>query len=103
MRSLLHWFGRAAFVVALMAAITLAVAAQDKDKDKGKDEKTEPDVVFVPTPPEVVDKMLEVAKVSEKDVVYDLGCGDGRIVCAAAQKYKSKAFGFDVDPERIKD
>jgi len=62
-----------------------------------------PDVIFVPTPQEVVDKMLEVAKVTKKDVVYDLGCGDGRIVCTAAKKYKCKAFGFDVDPRRIKE
>src|SRR5258707_11427922 len=47
--------------------------------------------------------MLEVAKVGKDDVVYDLGCGDGRIVCTAARKYKCKAFGYDIDPERIKD
>jgi SAM-dependent methyltransferase len=62
-----------------------------------------PDVVFVPTPQEVVDKMLEVAKVTKDDIVYDLGCGDGRIVVTAAKKYGCKAFGFDIDPERIKD
>src|SRR5262249_26869531 len=53
--------------------------------------------------PTVVDKMLEVAKVTKDDVVYDLGCGDGRIVIAAAKKYKCKAVGFDIDPERIKE
>src|SRR4051812_10255752 len=47
--------------------------------------------------------MLEVAKVTKDDVVYDLGCGDGRIVCTAARKYGCKATGFDIDPERIKD
>src|SRR5687767_6388036 len=51
--------------------------------EKGKDRR--PDVIFVPTPQEVVDKMLEVAKVTKNDVVYDLGCGDGRIVCTAAR------------------
>jgi len=71
------------------------------DKEKTKDRK--PDVIFVPTPQEAVDKMLEVAKVGKDDVVYDLGCGDGRIVCTAAKKYKCKAFGFDVDPQRIKE
>jgi precorrin-6B methylase 2 len=60
-------------------------------------------VIFVPTPPEVVDKMLELAQVTKDDVVYDLGCGDGRIVVAAAKKYGCKAFGFDVDPERIEE
>jgi ribosomal protein L11 methylase PrmA len=67
-----------------------------------KQERT-PDVIFVPTPQEVVDKMLEVAKVQKGDVVYDLGCGDGRIVVTAAKKYGVKAIGFDIDPERIKE
>src|SRR3954463_2828477 len=60
-----------------------------------------PDVIFVPTPNEVVDKMLELAKVGPKDVVYDLGCGDGRIVITAAQKYGVRAVGIDIDPKRI--
>jgi SAM-dependent methyltransferase len=60
-----------------------------------------PDVIFVPTPNDVVDKMLEMAKVTSKDVVYDLGCGDGRIVITAAQKYGVRAVGVDIDPKRI--
>jgi SAM-dependent methyltransferase len=60
-----------------------------------------PDVIFVPTPNEVVDKMLEMAKVTASDVVYDLGCGDGRIVITAAQKYGVRAIGVDIDPKRI--
>ena len=60
-----------------------------------------PDVIFVPTPNEVVDKMLEMAKVTPKDIVYDLGCGDGRIVITAAQKYGVRAVGIDIDPKRI--
>jgi len=65
-------------------------------------EPKKPDVIFVPTPPEVVAKMLELAQVAKNDVVYDLGCGDGRIVVAAA-KMGCRAFGFDVDPNRIKE
>jgi SAM-dependent methyltransferase len=68
-----------------------------------EDRKAKPDVRYVPTPPEVVEKMLEVAKLTRKDVLYDLGCGDGRIVCAAARKYRCRAVGFDIDPARIKD
>jgi SAM-dependent methyltransferase len=60
-----------------------------------------PDVIYVPTPQPVVDRMLELADVQEGDVVYDLGCGDGRIVVTAAVRYGVKAWGFDVDPERV--
>ncbi|HEY6562277.1 MAG TPA: methyltransferase domain-containing protein [Polyangiaceae bacterium] len=60
-----------------------------------------PDVVYVPTPQPVVDKMLDLVKLKKSDVVYDLGCGDGRIVVTAAKKYGTKAFGFDIDPERV--
>ena len=66
-------------------------------------ERRAPDVIFVPTPNDVVDKMLELAKVTAKDVVYDLGCGDGRIVITAAQKYGVRAVGIDIDPQRIKE
>jgi len=62
-----------------------------------------PDVVFVPTPHSVVDKMLEMAQIKPGDVVYDLGCGDARIVVAAAKKYGVKGVGFDIDPVRIKE
>src|SRR5687767_7412447 len=56
---------------------------------------------YVPTPDDVVDRMLTFAKVTRKDVVYDLGCGDGRIVIAAAKKYGARGIGVDIDPERI--
>jgi len=60
-----------------------------------------PDVVFVPTPDMVIDKMLELANVSANDVVYDLGCGDGRIVVRAAQRFGARAVGVDINPVRI--
>lgn len=60
-------------------------------------------VPYVPTPQEVVDRMLELAEVKKGDVVYDLGSGDGRIVVTAAKKYGVKAIGFEIDPERIKE
>lgn len=62
-----------------------------------------PDVIFVPTPQEVVDRMLELAQIQPGDVLYDLGCGDGRIVVTAAKKYGIKAVGYDIDPQRIRD
>jgi SAM-dependent methyltransferase len=60
-----------------------------------------PDVIYVPTPPEVVDEMLRVAEVKKGDVLYDLGSGDGRIPIAAAKKYGIRAVGIDIDAERI--
>lgn len=58
---------------------------------------------FVPTPMTVVEKMLEMAKVDDSDVVYDLGCGDGRIVITAAKKYGARGVGIDLDPQRIEE
>jgi predicted RNA methylase len=63
----------------------------------------EPDVVYVPTPQEVVDKMLALAKVTKDDVIYDLGSGDGRIPITAAQKFGTKGVGIDINPERIQE
>jgi precorrin-6B methylase 2 len=63
-----------------------------------------PDVIFVPTPPEVVDSMLKVAKVGKDDVLYDLGSGDGRIPITAAKKYGiARGVGIDINPERIQE
>ena len=59
------------------------------------------DITYVPTPQKIVDKMLEVAKVKKDDVVYDLGCGDGRIVVSAAKKFGVRGFGIDIDPKRV--
>jgi SAM-dependent methyltransferase len=63
----------------------------------------QPDVIYVPTPYEVVDKMLEMADVRKGEVVYDLGCGDGRIPVMAAKKFGVKAYGWDIDPLRVKE
>jgi precorrin-6B methylase 2 len=98
----MRWYHRTAFfacaALLMLGLVVSSPAADDKDK-----EKTEPDVIFVPTPQEVVDKMLDVCKLTKDDIVYDLGCGDGRIVCTAAKKYKCKAYGWDIDPKRIKE
>jgi cyclopropane fatty-acyl-phospholipid synthase-like methyltransferase len=59
------------------------------------------DVPYVPTPPRVVDAMLKMAHVTPNDVVYDLGCGDGRIIIMAAEKYGAHGVGIDLDPRRI--
>ncbi len=59
------------------------------------------DVPYVPTPQEVVDRMLALAKVGKNDVLYDLGCGDGRIVVTAARQLGARGTGIDIDPVRI--
>jgi methyltransferase family protein len=63
-----------------------------------------PDVIFVPTPQNVVEAMLKMANVKAGDVVYDLGSGDGRIPITAVQKFSAaRAIGIDIDPQRIKE
>ena len=62
-----------------------------------------PDVIYVPTPYEVVDRMLELAGVRKGDVLYDLGSGDGRIPVTAAKKFGIRAVGIDIDPQRIEE
>jgi tRNA G37 N-methylase Trm5 len=61
------------------------------------------EVPYVPTPQNVVDEMLKLGGAKAGDVVYDLGCGDGRIVVTAAQKHKARATGIDINPVRIKE
>ncbi|MGH9834210.1 MAG: SAM-dependent methyltransferase [Blastocatellia bacterium] len=61
------------------------------------------EVPYVPTPDKVVEEMLRLANVGKNDVVYDLGCGDGRIVITAALKYGARGVGVDIDAERIKE
>jgi trans-aconitate methyltransferase len=60
-----------------------------------------PDVIYVPTPQDVVDEMLKLAKVGKGDVLYDLGSGDGRIPVTAAKRFGIRATGIDIDPQRI--
>jgi len=63
----------------------------------------EPDVIFVPTPPETVDEMLRQARLKKTDVLFDLGSGDGRIPIAAAKQYGVRAVGIDIDPKLVEE
>lgn len=88
----------AALCAAFLHGAPIAPAlAQDKTAERM------PDVIFVPTPQEVVEDMLRLAKVKKGDILYDLGSGDGRIAITAAKLYGIKAVGIDIDPERIKE
>jgi ribosomal protein L11 methylase PrmA len=62
-----------------------------------------PDVVYVGTAYDLISRMLQMAAVKKDDLVYDLGCGDGRMLVLAAQKYGCHAVGYDIDPERVRD
>jgi len=88
----------AVFLMVLAVAASTGVGAVAQEQQRPR---REPDVIYVPTPPEVVEAMLRLAKVGPTDVVYDLGSGDGRIVITAAQKFGARGIGFDINPERI--
>ncbi|MCG6877426.1 MAG: methyltransferase domain-containing protein [Betaproteobacteria bacterium] len=96
-RAFMAWFAALAVQPAILPA-----RAQQPAKPR-RLEQFELDVPFVPTKQEVVEAMLDLAGVTAKDVVYDLGCGDGRIVVTAAHKYGARGVGVDIDPERIKE
>ena len=91
--------------VNLMAALLLAAILSPSAVVRSDDLKEirTPDVVYVGTPYDVVSKMLKMAAVKKRDLVYDLGCGDGRIVVLAAQKYGCRAVGYDIDPVRVRE
>ena len=81
----------------LLAAAGLTLPAQSTEA------RRKPDVPFVPTTDEAVQAMLKLADVKVTDTVYDLGCGDGRIVIAAAKNFGARAVGIDIDPVRIRE
>jgi predicted RNA methylase len=87
---------RIVLCLAILAALVAPSSAQQAPLRS-------PDVIFVPTPQEVVDAMLKLAKVTKNDVVYDLGSGDGRIPITAAKTYGARGVGIDIDPQRIKE
>jgi SAM-dependent methyltransferase len=98
-------FIRQSLCTLLLLLCVTATYAQTTATPKTSTQKTTTppklDVPYVPTPQPVVDAMLKLANVTEKDVLYDLGCGDGRIVITAAKDYGATATGFDLNPERI--
>lgn len=82
----------------IVFALTLSFAAAQTTQAKRA-----PDVPYVPTSADALESMLKLADVKKSDVVYDLGCGDGRIVIAAAKLFGAHGVGIDIDPQRIKE
>lgn len=86
--------------LAMLAAVALALSVTPARAETKPAAPPKLDVPYVPTPQDVVDKMLEMAKIKEGDMLYDLGCGDGRIVITAA-KQGARGVGIDLNPQRI--
>lgn len=95
---------RREFLKAIPAGFALPLVATGlaDDKKEKNAQMRAPDVVYVGTPYDLVSKMLQMARVKKSDLVYDLGCGDGRMLILAAQKYGCRGVGFDIDPERVR-
>ena len=84
------------------ALLAAAVITSSFPSANAQSKPVAPDVVYVPTPPAVVDAMLAIADVKATDIVYDLGSGDGRVVIAAAKKYGARGVGIEIDPALVK-
>ena len=91
---------RRSILVILVASILVTIPATAQQPAQ-QTPLRRPDIHWVPTPPAVVDAMLKLADVKPSDVVYDLGCGDGRIVITAAQKFGARGVGVDIDANLI--
>ena len=90
------------FVCLLVGTFLSAVGCgEESPRAEPRAEPRTADVVYVATPHDVVAKMLEVAQVTKKDLLYDLGCGDGRVVATAARATGCRGCGFDISPERV--
>ena len=89
----LRWVWTVVLGLAVLAVVPSETVAQRM--------KREPELIYVPTPQNIVDKMLEVAKVTKDDYVFDLGSGDGRIPITAAERYGARGFGVDINPRLI--
>lgn len=95
-----------AFILPVAVGAPIAARAQAPAPAQAQSAQEQPlrapDVIYVPTPQEVVNAMLQLAGVTEKDVVFDLGCGDGRIPITAVKNFNAaRAVGIDIDPQRI--
>jgi len=88
---------------AALGGLALAPALAAPLTGPASGQRALPPVPYVPTPKDVVDRMLAMARVGPRDNVYDLGCGDGRIVITAARRHGARGVGIDLDPWRIRE
>src|SRR5512143_1513691 len=88
-------------IAVMAAALGMGIGLQAGELVPTRQDKKTPDVVYVGTPYDVVSAMLKLAHVKKEDLVYDLGCGDGRMIVLAAKKYGCRGIGYDLDPERV--
>jgi SAM-dependent methyltransferase len=104
-RHLIRCFISTACIILVWPLVALAAESPDTDTPPAEPPAVAstpvPDVVYVATPHDVVAKMLDTAGLTKDDVIYDLGCGDGRIVATAARAYGCRGFGFDISPKRV--
>jgi len=103
--ALVFWGTEVATSAAKSSEIVAAKAGPASGTEVSRQGKKRPDAPslapYVPTPQIVVDRMLQLAQVTKADVIYDLGCGDGRIPITAAKNYGARGVGVDIDPQRI--
>lgn len=96
-------FSCVAFETRASSASFGSASSKTQKRRRAKKRLREPDVIFVPTPPETVDEMLRQAHLKKGDVLYDLGSGDGRIPIAAAKQYGVRAVGIDIDAKLVEE
>ena len=87
--------------MASVVALAMSAGLRAGESRPSGQEAPVPDVVYVGTPYDVVSAMLKMAKIKKEDLIYDLGCGDGRMVVLAAKKHGCRAVGYEIDPERV--
>lgn len=97
----MHYVSRIMILAVFLAVFPASISAAEKQQETQS--MRTPDVVYVGTAYDLISTMLTMAQVKKSDLVYDLGCGDGRMLVLAAQKYGSHGVGYDIDPERVKE
>jgi SAM-dependent methyltransferase len=85
----------------IMIVLALGTGLLAEELQPSRQETRTPDVVYVGSPYDVVAAMLKLARLTKDDLVYDLGCGDGRMIVLAAKRYGCRGIGYDIDPERV--